>query len=140
MQLGVQDFTVVTAYTTLDIDNDGDLDVLTNAVNAPVRLYVNGESANQSIAFELRDELANRFGIGSKIIIHYGEEGELHQVRELKASGGFLSFDAPVAYFGLGGHEEVERVEVVWSTGEVSNLEGPFPARAKYSVSRFSSD
>jgi len=135
-EFGLQDFAVVTAYAPIDIDNDGDLDLVTNAVNAPIRVYVNGERSNQSIAFELRDHVANRFGIGSRVIIHYGEGGSFHQMRELKSGGGFLSFDAPVAYFGLGGHSQVERADVVWSTGEPSRIDGPFHARAKYTISR----
>ncbi len=35
---GLEDFAVVSAYTYFDMDNDGDLDILTNAVNARHRL------------------------------------------------------------------------------------------------------
>ena len=80
--------------------------------------------------------LAIVFGIGSKIIIYYGLDGSRHQAREIIASGGFISFDAPMAYFGLGDFEQVERVEVVWSTGERSELTGEFRVGARYIISR----
>ena len=53
-----------------------------------------------------------------------------------KASGGFVSFDAPRAHFGLGKHQAVSRVEVIWSTGEKSELKGEFKAGHKYIIER----
>lgn len=135
-EFGLEDFAVVSAYTYFDMDNDGDLDILTNAVNARHRLYINNETENNSIAFNLRDHIGNRFGIGSKIIIHYGENGSLHQIREIKSGGGYQSFDAPIAYFGLGKHEDVQRIEVQWSTGGATEIDGPFNAGAKHTITR----
>ncbi len=43
--------------------------------------------------------------------------------------------DAPVAYFGLGALTHT-RVDLQWSTGEHSVIEGDLPAGAKYSVHR----
>ncbi len=36
-------------------------------------------------------------GIGSKITIHYGPDGGASSDAANQASGGFLSFDAPIA-------------------------------------------
>ncbi len=82
----------------------------------------------------MRDHAGNRFGIGSKIIIHYGENGSLHQIREIKSGGGYQSFDAPIAYFGLGQHDSVQRIEVRWSTGGVTEIKGPFRGGAKHTI------
>jgi ASPIC and UnbV len=57
-------------------------------------------------------------------------------VREIEAGGGFLSFDAPIAYFGLGDFQQVERVEVQWSTGERSEIPGAFSAGSRYVIHR----
>jgi len=57
-------------------------------------------------------------------------------MREIQASGGFISFDAPVAYFGLGQFTRVDRVEVEWSTGERTEIRGDFPAGARYVLRR----
>ena len=59
-------------------------------------------------------------------------------MREIQASGGFISFDAPIAYFGLGEFQQVERVEVHWSTGERTEIRGDFPAGARYVITRAS--
>lgn len=123
------------AYTYVDLDNDGDLDIVAVPVVGPVLVYVNNSTGNR-IAFELRDRIGNRSGVGSKVIIHYGPGGGRHQVREIQASGGFISFDAAVAYFGLGQFRQVERVEVNWSTGERSEIRGDFSAGSRYIITR----
>lgn len=133
---GLENFMVVSAYTYVDIDNDGDLDIVTNSLNGPAWVYINNVSTNKSVAFELRDHKGNRFGVGSKIIITYGEDKKRHQIREIKSGGGFVSFDAPIAYFGLGKYDEIGSVEVVWSTGERSKLEGPFKTGGRYVITR----
>ena len=69
-----------------------------------------------------------------------GADGERHQIRELKASGGYLSFDEPIAHFGLGEYDRVERLEISWSTGGKTVLPGPFEAGHLYSLQRAASD
>ena len=135
---GFQNFMIVSAYTVVDFDRDGDLDFITNSINGPLWLLRNNSQSGHSIAFELRDEVGNRDGIGTKFTIHYGPDGERHQLRELKASGGYLSFDEPVAHFGLGDHETVQRLEVSWSTGGTTEIAGPFKAGHLYTLQRSS--
>ena len=96
---------------------------------------MNNEPSNNSISVDLRDHRGNRFGIGSKVIIHYGGASR-RQVREIKAGGGYMSYDPPVAHFGLGAFEEVNRMEIIWSTGERTEIEGPFHSRALYRIER----
>ncbi len=57
-----------------------------------------------------------------------GAGGERHQLRELKASGGYISFDEPLAHFGLGEYDRVDRLEIGWSTGGTTVIPGPFDA------------
>ena len=58
------------------------------------------------------------------------------KIRELKASGGYLSFDEPVAHFGLGDAESVEKLVVKWSTGGSTEIAGPFAAGHLYTLQR----
>ena len=135
-EAGLTDFLATGAYTYVDMDNDGDLDIITVPFDGPLRVYRNQSAQGHSIAFQLRDRGGNRFGIGSKIIIHYGPGSGRHQIREIKAGGGYLSFDPPIAYFGLGDHKKVERVEVQWSTGDRSELRAEFAAGFRYRITR----
>ena len=47
-EFGLQDYRVVGAYVTVDIDNDGDLDIVSNPVNGPVAL-VREQRADQQL-------------------------------------------------------------------------------------------
>ncbi len=133
---GMQNFMIVSAYTIVDFDRDGDLDFVTNSVNGPLWVLRNNSADGNSIAIELKDEVGNRDGIGTTFTIHYGPDGSRHQLRELKASGGYLSFDEPVVHFGLGKYDNVERIEVRWSTGGETVFSGPFPEGYLYSLER----
>ena len=134
-EAGLTNYMVVSAYTYFDMDNDGDLDIISNSVNGPVWVYKNNLRNNNSIAFQLRDHAGNHFGIGSRLIIHYAD-GAGQQMRELKSGGGFISFDSPDIYFGLGKYKQIDRVEIIWSTGEAETIKGPFPANARYLLER----
>lgn len=134
-EAGLASFLPASAYTYVDLDNDGDLDIVAVPVAGPVLVYLNNSTMNR-IAFELHDHIGNRSGIGSKINIYYGPRGSHHQMREIQSGGGFVSFDAPTAYFGLGGFEQVDHVEVLWSTGERSDIHGDFHAGSRYIISR----
>jgi hypothetical protein len=135
---GLESYLATSANTYMDMDNDGDLDIIMVPMVAPIVIYENNSTGGHSIAFELRDEVGNHFGIGSRVIIHYGPDGARHQMREIQSGGGYVSFDAPIAHFGLGEHERVGRVEIQWSTGERTEIEGDFEAGARYIVRRTS--
>ena len=135
-EFNLENYNMVVAYTYIDIDNDGDLDIISAGLNGPINVYVNNETENNSITFEFRDYRGNHFGIGNKIYIYYGENSERHQVRGVKSGGGYLSFDSPILHFGLGKYDIVDKIEVVWSTGEKTTIDKEFLANKKYVISR----
>ena len=135
MDYGLDSFMASSAYTYLDFDNDGDLDIVVTTINGPLWVFINNSDKN-SIIFKLQDHKGNRFGIGSKLIIHYGPDNKYHQIRELKAGGGFISFDAPALHFGLGKHDKVNKIEIFWSTGEHQVINEPFMAGRQYQLER----
>lgn len=135
MDSGLDSFMAMSAYTYLDMDKDGDLDIVTTTINGPLWVYKNN-SENNSVIFKLKDQRGNRFGIGSKLIIHYGDKNKYHQIRELKAGGGYISFDAPSLHFGLGKHEKVNKIEIFWSTGEHQVINKQFKSGQQYLLER----
>jgi uncharacterized membrane protein YraQ (UPF0718 family) len=135
-EFGLFDRDHSSSYTYIDIDNDGDLDIIGNTQYGPFKIYINNNTQGNSVTFKLKDDKGNRNCIGCKIIIHYGTNGERHQVREIKASGGFHSFDAPIAHFGLGEYDSVSKIEIHWSTGETTTLTQNFPANKEYRIQR----
>jgi hypothetical protein len=57
-------------------------------------------------------------------------------MREIKLGGGFHSYDAPIAHFGMGLYETIQQIEIIWSTGEVSTIQHEFLANHEYTVHR----
>tara|TARA_R110002167_G_scaffold86535_2_gene234186 strand:+ start:993 stop:4127 length:3135 start_codon:yes stop_codon:yes gene_type:complete len=132
--LGLNDFSNTLSSLKLDIDNDGDLDIITFDIDGYIKTYINHETVNHHIQFQLRDSIGNHQGIGSFITIHYGNNKA--QIREIKASGGYQSHDDKIVHFGLAQHKKIDNIEVRWSTGETVKYSGPFYSGKRYQITR----
>lgn len=135
-EVGLQNYMLQSAYVMDDFDNDGDLDIIANSTSGPLWVYRNNEQSRHSLIVQLEDRRANRDCVGCKVIISYGPGGEKKQIREIKSGGGFLSFDRPYVHFGLGEHTQAASLEVQWSTGEKTAVDGPFDSRSRYLIRR----
>lgn len=135
-EFGLDDRDHSSSYTYIDFDRDGDLDIIANTLYGPFKVYTNNNTQGNSITIKLVDEQGNRFCLGCTIIIRYGPKGERHQMREIKTGGGFHSYDAPVAHFGLGKYDSLSQIEITWSTGETSTLKHKFLANHEYTTRR----
>lgn len=136
---GLTGYGYTAAYSSLDLNNDGALDIVSLPTDAPVRIYLNQKAAGKNaVQIALRDrKTRNTRGLGAKIIITYQEDGtEKRQMREIKGSGGFKSYDQPIAHFGLGAAERLTAIEIAWPDGSTSRIEGDFPANRHYRIAR----
>lgn len=125
------------AWCSIDYDNDGDLDIILAPFVGPAHIYRNNtNSSRNSIAFELNDKLGNYFGINSRIYIYYGPENSKYQMREVQIAGGNKSFNSSTVYFGLNQFEKINKLKVVWSTGEETELNFDLEAGNKYIINR----
>jgi len=131
---GLVNYLPSSSYSYIDFDLDGDLDIMLATSVGPVYLYENNNHTNMAIRFRLVDASGNRYGIGSKVTIYYGD-GK-HQMREVLASGGYKSYDEPIAHFGLGQHKSIDKVVVKWSTGEETIIESPLESGFLYTIQR----
>ncbi|MGH9841820.1 MAG: CRTAC1 family protein [Blastocatellia bacterium] len=84
-----------------DYDRDGDLDLLLSDLDGGPVLLENRTAAG--------NYLRVRAPIGAKVTV---EIGKLKQVDEVRASGGYLSASEPIAHFGLGDAQTVDRLSV----------------------------
>lgn len=100
-----------------DLDNDGDLDVITNNIDAPAFVYENKATGNY-LKINVEGPEKNKFGIGSRAIICYNGTT---QIAENTVTRGFISSVEHGMFFGLGKDVEVEKVEVLWPNG-TSNI------------------
>jgi hypothetical protein len=72
-EFGLDDYDHSSSYTYIDIDRDGDLDIVANTIYGPFKIYWNNLLEQNGISFKFKDLLANRFCVGCKIIIYYGD-------------------------------------------------------------------
>jgi hypothetical protein len=106
-----------------DFDRDGDVDLLITTNNGPAYLYRNDQSSgNKSIQFRLVGTKSNRDAIGAELRM---ECGGVTQSRMVKSGSSYLSQSELPVTFGLGKHDQVDRVVIQWPSGrseEFKNL------------------
>jgi hypothetical protein len=125
-ELGYQDQTIAWGLDTpglsngaiyADLDGDGDLDLITNDLNAPAGLYrnrTNERSEYHYLRVRLDGAGANRFGVGARVLIRAG--GSL-QAQHNQPTRGFESAVEPLLHFGLGKAGRIDSLLVIWPGG-----------------------
>lgn len=95
-----------------DLDNDGDLDLVTNNLNSEASIYINktNEKANY-LKVKLKFPGKNNFGIGTKVIAY--SKGQ-KQFKELQTTRGFQSSSEPILHFGFGKNTTIDSLVVIW--------------------------
>ncbi len=112
-------YSMGTAYA--DLDNDGDLDLVINNLNALASIYENKSNAeeNHYLKIQLKGAGKNPFGIGAKVEI-VAQKGTI--VQELQPTRGWLSSMDYILNFGLGAIKTIQEIKVTWANGKVQVL------------------
>jgi hypothetical protein len=100
-----------------DLDNDGDLDIVVNNINASAFVYQNRSERDTSrhyISVALKGSRKNTMGIGAKVMI---STSGMKQFREQMPSRGYLSTVSPVLHFGLGKTKTIDTLMITWPGG-----------------------
>lgn len=99
-----------------DYDNDGDIDILINPVNAvPELLRADSTTGNNWIKVTTIGTKSNRNGIGARVICTM-EDGAT-QVDEVRSGGSYYSNNDRRVHFGLGKTAKIKSIEVRWLGG-----------------------
>lgn len=105
-----------------DFDNDGDLDLVVNNLNAPATIYRNDlapESRGKYLKIKLLQKNKNPFSVGARVTVEAGGKvftEEVSPVRGWESSMGYI------LHFGLGEVEKIDRIQVVWGAGKSRTL------------------
>ena len=94
-----------------DLDNDGDLDVVINCIEAPAVVLKNNMPPKLSTKVVLRGNDKNRFGIGARVWLFSG--GKM-QYQQLMLTRGFQSSCDTKLHFGLDSTRIIDSLLVVW--------------------------
>ena len=105
--------TLASAATALaDLDNDGDLDIITNNINNSPTLYINNTKKETNyLKIKLNYSNKNTLGIGTKF---YGYSNGKLQYKELYTVRGFQASSQPIVHFGLGSAKALDSLKVEW--------------------------
>ena len=110
-----------------DYDNDGDLDIAVNCVNAIPQLLRCDSTLNRNwIKIRLVGVKSNRTGIGTRVIVTAktlpNAEKPLVQMDELRSGGSYYSQNDMRMHFGLEQPTKVDSVEIRWLSGQVDQV------------------
>ena len=108
-----------------DIDNDGDLDLIVNNINKEAYVFINNTFQKEKpsdahyLAVDLSGDSLNRKGFGAKIFI-YIDNGL--QVQEQYPIRGYFSSVDQRLFFGLGKHDHVDSLIVIWPNNKKQSI------------------
>jgi hypothetical protein len=110
----------------LDIDGDGDLDIITNDFNGPPQILVSNLAQGRHVNFvkvRLKGTRSNRQGLGALVTAVLPDHRRIVKVMDGKS--GYLSQSDLPLYFGLGDADHLASIEVVWRSGTHQSVAGP---------------
>ncbi|WP_299557360.1 FG-GAP-like repeat-containing protein [Seonamhaeicola sp.] len=120
---GLDVLTSSTGAAYADLDNDGDLDVVTNNVDDFAFIYRNNtlqtSDGNNYLQIQLKGSDKNPDGVGARVQIKCGKQ---QQVIEQNLTRGFQSSISRKLHFGLGENTVVDTLTIVWPDGKEQKL------------------
>ncbi len=130
--------TIANGAVVADLDNDGDLEIITNTNNEVARIYKNNSrelaadkqqvkenNATSYLRVRLKGSPGNPFGVGAKVWV---TGRALTQYQEFSPVRGFQSSMYDALHFGLGSVDsERLTVKVVWQDGKGQVLQNVKP-------------
>jgi hypothetical protein len=102
----------------VDLDNDGDLDIVTSNYNEPAMVYENilnnGEEVSENSYLRIRIKSESARQLGLKAYLFFGSE---MKYADHSNFCGYRSTVDPVIHFGLGNHEMIDSLLIIWPDG-----------------------
>jgi hypothetical protein len=115
-----------------DYNNDGNMDIVVNCVNAPPQLLRCDASIQRNwIKLRLVGKKSNRTGIGARVIVTATTSPQevsgtckqpMQQIDELRSGGSYYSQNDLRMHFGLDRATQADSVEIQWPSGMKDTL------------------
>ena len=107
---------------TVDLDNDGDLELVVNNFNHKAFLFENKSNSGNYLQLKLSGPPDNPFGIGTKVCVNTELD---QQCNKLFVSRGYMSSTDYRLHFGLGHSEQIHSLEITWPDGKYQSITNP---------------
>lgn len=117
-----------------DLDDDGDLDIVTNEFNDKPQVLISNLSEKKDIHFikiKLIGSISNRDGLGATVKVH-ADAKVYTQYHDGKS--GYLSQSSTPLYFGLGESKAVDKIEVRWPSGKNQVISKDIPVNTLFQI------
>ncbi len=95
-----------------DLDNDGDMDLITNNLESPPAIYQNKSASNNWIQIKCKGTAGNPAGLGIKVKVW--ANGKCLFAEEIQQVRGFYGSVEPMLQVGLGALPKVDKIEIDW--------------------------
>ncbi|MEE9439147.1 MAG: FG-GAP-like repeat-containing protein [Saprospiraceae bacterium] len=121
-----------------DFNDDGFLDIYKGhasdfdivGLNHDIALINEGNS-NNFVDITLIGTDSNHDGIGAKVYIHHANGV---QTREITAGKSYGIMNSTVAHFGLKNDSWIEKIIVLWPSGNITTLDDGYDVNTKYTI------
>ena len=128
-QWGLEEPTFSNGAVYVDLDNDGDLDVVINDIDEPALLYenrINDDKKNAYLDIRFQGSSKNIGGIGTRVVLHQKNNIQNFVNNPYR---GYLSSVSPVMHFGLGSNSVIDSLEIFWPGNFKQTIKNPNPNR-----------
>jgi enediyne biosynthesis protein E4 len=122
-----------------DLDNDGNLDLVVNCINAAAAVYRNNSPKKNHISISFKGNDANTNGIGAKAYVFANNKIQYQQVM---ATRGFQSSSDTRLHFGLDSVKNIDSILIVWPNQTIQSFKNiatnkPLVAEQKNAAGNF---
>ncbi|RYF88469.1 MAG: CRTAC1 family protein, partial [Chitinophagaceae bacterium] len=116
-QGGVDELSMSNGAAFVDLDNDGDLDLVVNNINKAAFVFINNTTTNGEevtshfLKVQLKGDSLNRRAFGARVSIY--QAGNAQCLEQQPVRGYFSSVDQDL-FFGLGQSSKIDSLRVLW--------------------------
>ena len=105
-----------------DLDNDGNLDLIINCLNAPALILKNNGTKKNYISVSFTGDSLNTTGVGCKAYLFTGTK---MQYQQLMPARGFMSSSTTQLHFGLDTTNRIDSILLVWPNQTYQLIKNP---------------